>query len=206
MELGRSASSRRPSSTRSSGQSSASGTALELVLLGFLADGHVLLEDYPGLGEDAGGAIVRAGARAWSSRGSSSRPDLLPADVTGSSICEPARRATSSSGPGRSSPTCCSPTRSTARRRRRRRRCSRRCRSARSRSRASDAPRCQPPFLVRRDRRTRSSTRARTRCPRRSSTASCCGRRSATRIREDEVEVLGAPHRARARRRHAADR
>ena len=33
--------------------------ALELVLMGLLADGHVLLEDYPGLGEDARGAVVR---------------------------------------------------------------------------------------------------------------------------------------------------
>ena len=46
---------------------------LELVLLGFLADGHVLLEDYPGPREDARRAVVRAGPRAWSSRASSSR-------------------------------------------------------------------------------------------------------------------------------------
>ena len=32
---------------------------LELVLLGFLADGHVLLEDYPGLGQDAAREVVR---------------------------------------------------------------------------------------------------------------------------------------------------
>ena len=47
------------------------------------------------------------------------------------------RPARSSSCTGRSSPTCCWPTRSTARRPRRRPRCSRRCRSARSPSAAS---------------------------------------------------------------------
>ncbi len=60
-------------------------TQLELVLLGVLADGHVLLEDVPGLAKTL---TARSFARA--SGLSFSRvqftPDMLPADVTGSSI------------------------------------------------------------------------------------------------------------------------
>src|SRR4029077_3304289 len=58
---------------------------LELVLLGLLADGHVLLEDVPGLAKTL---IARSFAQA-SGLGFSRvqfTPDLLPADVTGSSI------------------------------------------------------------------------------------------------------------------------
>src|SRR6476659_3334281 len=59
--------------------------ALELVLLGFLADGHVLLEDYPGLAKTLA-------ARSFSqvlSLGFTRiqfTPDLMPSDVTGSSV------------------------------------------------------------------------------------------------------------------------
>jgi MoxR-like ATPase len=58
---------------------------LELVLLGLLADGHVLIEDYPGLAK----TLV---ARSFSQVASMSfsriqfTPDLMPSDVTGSSI------------------------------------------------------------------------------------------------------------------------
>ena len=47
--------------------------ALELVLLGILADGHVLIEDFPGLAKTL---IARSFAQVtgWRSRGSSSRP------------------------------------------------------------------------------------------------------------------------------------
>jgi MoxR-like ATPase len=72
-------------------------------------------------------------------------PDLMPSDVTGSSIWNQ-RDGDFEFRPGRSSPTSCSRTRSTAPRRRRRRRSSRRCRSARPRSRAH-AP-LPTPFLV----------------------------------------------------------
>ncbi len=48
--------------------------ALELVLLGLLADGHVLLEDFPGLAKTLDRALVRAGDAASASTGSSSRP------------------------------------------------------------------------------------------------------------------------------------
>jgi MoxR-like ATPase len=59
--------------------------ALELVLLGLLADGHVLLEDFPGLAKTL---IARSFAQV--TRLTFTRiqftPDLLPSDVTGSSI------------------------------------------------------------------------------------------------------------------------
>jgi len=59
--------------------------ALELVLLGFLADGHVLLEDYPGLAKTL---IARSFAQVTDLRFSRIQftPDLMPSDVTGSSI------------------------------------------------------------------------------------------------------------------------
>ena len=59
--------------------------ALELVLMGFLADGHVLLEDYPGLAKTL---AARSFAQVLSMRFNRVQftPDLMPSDVTGSSI------------------------------------------------------------------------------------------------------------------------
>ncbi|MGZ4400032.1 MAG: AAA family ATPase [Gaiellaceae bacterium] len=59
--------------------------ALELVLIGLLADGHVLLEDFPGLAKTL---IARSFAQASSMRFQRIQftPDLLPSDVTGASI------------------------------------------------------------------------------------------------------------------------
>ncbi|MFL6265097.1 MAG: AAA family ATPase, partial [Actinomycetes bacterium] len=59
--------------------------ALELVLLGLLADGHVLLDDYPGLAKTL---IARSFAHVTSLRFARVQftPDLMPSDVTGSSI------------------------------------------------------------------------------------------------------------------------
>ena len=58
---------------------------LELVLIGFLADGHVLLEDYPGLAKTL---AARSFAQVLSMRFARIQftPDLMPSDVTGSSI------------------------------------------------------------------------------------------------------------------------
>ena len=59
--------------------------ALELVLMGLLADGHVLLEDYPGLAK-----TLTARSFAQVTQTGFNRiqftPDLMPSDVTGSSI------------------------------------------------------------------------------------------------------------------------
>jgi MoxR-like ATPase len=59
--------------------------ALELVLLGLLADGHVLIEDYPGLAKTL---IARSFAQVAGMDFARVQftPDLMPSDVTGSSI------------------------------------------------------------------------------------------------------------------------
>src|ERR671935_1257846 len=59
--------------------------ALELVLLGFLADGHVLIEDFPGLAKTL---IARSFAQVCDMRFARIQftPDLMPSDVTGSSV------------------------------------------------------------------------------------------------------------------------
>jgi MoxR-like ATPase len=59
--------------------------ALQLILLGILADGHVLIEDYPGLAKTL---AARSFAQVMAIDFSRIQftPDLMPADVTGSSI------------------------------------------------------------------------------------------------------------------------
>jgi MoxR-like ATPase len=59
--------------------------ALELVLLGFLADGHVLIEDFPGLAKTL---IARSFAQVFDMEFARIQftPDLMPSDVTGSSV------------------------------------------------------------------------------------------------------------------------
>jgi MoxR-like ATPase len=59
--------------------------ALELVLLGILADGHVLIEDFPGLAKTL---IARSFAQTVGLEFARIQftPDLMPADITGSSI------------------------------------------------------------------------------------------------------------------------
>jgi MoxR-like ATPase len=59
--------------------------ALELVLLGFLADGHVLIEDFPGLAKTL---TARSFAQVLDLDFARIQftPDLMPSDVTGSSI------------------------------------------------------------------------------------------------------------------------
>jgi MoxR-like ATPase len=58
---------------------------LELVFLGFLADGHVLLEDYPGLAKTLA-ARSFAQVLGMDFARIQFTPDLMPSDVTGSSI------------------------------------------------------------------------------------------------------------------------
>ena len=63
---------------------------LELVLLGLLADGHVLIEDYPGLAKTL---IAHSFAQATSLEFSRIQftPDLMPSDVTGASVFDQRR-------------------------------------------------------------------------------------------------------------------
>jgi MoxR-like ATPase len=64
--------------------------ALELTLLGILCNGHVLIEDYPGLAKTL---IARSFAQSLSLRFARIQftPDLMPSDVTGSSIFDQRR-------------------------------------------------------------------------------------------------------------------
>jgi MoxR-like ATPase len=59
--------------------------ALELLMLGLLGDGHVLIEDYPGLAKTL---MARSFAQVTSMDFSRIQftPDLMPSDVTGSSV------------------------------------------------------------------------------------------------------------------------
>src|SRR5215216_5089533 len=59
--------------------------ALDLVLIGFLADGHVLLEDFPGLAKTL---MARSFAQVCDMDFARIQftPDLMPSDVTGSAI------------------------------------------------------------------------------------------------------------------------
>ena len=58
---------------------------LEVVLIGMLADGHVLLEDFPGLAKTL---LARSFAQAMSLDFARVQftPDLMPSDITGSTI------------------------------------------------------------------------------------------------------------------------
>jgi MoxR-like ATPase len=64
--------------------------ALELVLLGLLADGHVLLEDFPGLAKTLAARSFAQVTEMTFTRVQFT-PDLLPSDVTGSSIYDQRR-------------------------------------------------------------------------------------------------------------------
>ena len=119
---------------------------LELVLLALLADGHVLLEDVPGVAKTL---IARSFAAAT---GPALRPRAVharPAALRRHRLVglRPAHGELRVPARARCSATCCSATRSTAPRRRRRPRCWRRWRSARSPP--TTAPtRSSAPFLV----------------------------------------------------------
>ena len=62
--------------------------ALELVLMGILSDGHVLIEDFPGLAKTL---IARSFAQVLQLdfKRIQFTPDLMPSDVTGSSVFQP---------------------------------------------------------------------------------------------------------------------
>lgn len=64
--------------------------ALKLVLLGMLADGHVLIEDYPGLAKTL---IAHSFSQVMGLKFKRIQftPDLMPSDVTGSSIYDQGR-------------------------------------------------------------------------------------------------------------------
>ena len=151
-------------------------SVLRDVLVALFAEGHVLIEDYPGVGKTA---LARALARSIDAEYARIQctADLLPADVVGTNVYnQRENRFEFRPGPG-------------VRERRARGRGQPRLaedavRPARVHA---GAPRDGGPAHARAGaavhraspRRTRSSTRAPTRCPRRSSTASWCASRSA---------------------------
>ena len=65
--------------------------AIELVLAGWLADGHVIIEDLPGLAKTL---LARSFAHVTGVEMARLQftPDLMPSDVTGSSIWDPSQR------------------------------------------------------------------------------------------------------------------
>ena len=162
---------------------------LELVLLALLADGHVLLEDVPGVAKTL---IARSFAAATGPALRSHPVHARPAALRHHRLVglRPARCELRVPARARSSATCCSATRSTAPRPRRRPRCWRRWRSARSPPTTAPTRSSARSWCSRR--RTRSSTRAPTRCPRPSSTASSCACASATPRPTNEWRMLDA--------------
>lgn len=70
---------------------------IDLLIVALLADGHVLLEDYPGSGKTTlakalGESIVSTNTQLESMRRVQFTPDLLPSDVTGTTIFDPDAR------------------------------------------------------------------------------------------------------------------
>ena len=88
--------------------------AIEQLLVAIMAGGHALLESNPGLAKTL---LVKTTAATMGLSYSRIQctPDLMPADITGTTIIEEAEEKRSSgSSPGRSSPTSSWQTRSTA--------------------------------------------------------------------------------------------
>ena len=151
---------------------------LEHVIVALLAEGHILVEDYPGVGKTA---LARALSRSIDCQFARVQctADLLPADIVGTQIYNQRearfefrpgpdlrQRRARRRGQPRVAEDAVRPARVHAGAPRHRRRARRTSSPGRS---WSSRP------------RTRSSTRAPTRCPRRRSTASWSGSRSATR-------------------------
>lgn len=71
---------------------------IDLLIVALLADGHVLLEDYPGSGKTTlakalGESILSDETKLESMRRVQFTPDLLPSDVTGTTIFDPDARS-----------------------------------------------------------------------------------------------------------------
>ena len=109
--------------------------SIELALTGLLAEGHLLIEDVPGVGKTSLAKAIAASIDCtW--RRVQCTPDLLPSDVTGVTVWHRGRDSFEFQ-PVRCSATSSSPTRSTVPRLARSPRCSKRWRSGRSRRTAS---------------------------------------------------------------------
>ena len=160
---------------------------VDRLLIGLLANGHVLLEGVPGLAKTLSVKTLAQAIDASFQR-IQFTPDLLPADLIGTLIYNPREGVfTTKKGPDLRQPH--------PRRRDQPRpgqgaeRAARGDAGAPGHDRRRDASRCRRRSWCSR-RRTRSSRRAPIRCPRRRSTASCSSCRSATRRREEERQIL----------------
>ena len=175
---------------RSSASSSASRPLVDGLLIGLLADGHVLLEGVPGLAKTLAVAVARDGARRARSAASSSRPTCCRPTSLGTQVYNPKTGDwTRARGAG---------LRELRARRRDQPRAgegavgaARGDAGAPGHARRRDAPAARRRSSCSR-RRTRSSRRAPTRCPRRRSTASCSSSWSATRARTRRSAIVDA--------------
>ena len=119
---------------------------VRLALVCLFAEGHLLIEDVPGVGKTSlAKALARSIDGTWQPHPVHARPAAVRRHRRVG--VEPGRQRVRVPARRRVRRTSCSPTRSTARRRRRSRRCSRRWRSARSRSTRSTY-RLPRPFMV----------------------------------------------------------
>ena len=102
---------------------------LRLAVLSLVSEGHLIIEDFPGVGKTM---LAKALARSLDCSFSRIQftPDLLPSDVTGVNVFDQ-RTNEFEFRPAPSSRTCSSSTRSTGPRRRPRRRSSSACRRTR---------------------------------------------------------------------------
>ena len=171
----------------SSSRSRSTTRVVRDLLVALFAEGHVLIEDYPGVGKTA---LARALARSIDAEYARVQctADLLPADIVGTNVFNQRESALRVPPRARCSPTSSSSTRSTAARRRPSPGCSSACRSATSPSTATSTSSRGRSSSSRP--RTRPSTRAPIRCPRRSSTGSWSASRSAIRAPVEEAEML----------------
>jgi MoxR-like ATPase len=77
---------------------------VQLACVAMLCQGHVLIEDVPGVGKTVmAKALAPFGGCTF--RASSFTPDLLPSDITVRLLCSTKRRANSSFGPPHHGPT-----------------------------------------------------------------------------------------------------
>ena len=88
-------------------------TQIRLIVMALLSQGHVLLEDLPGVGKTT---LIKTLAAVSGCRSKRIQfvPDLLPADILGMNIYD-RNRGSSAACPAPCSPICCWPTRSTGR-------------------------------------------------------------------------------------------
>ena len=118
---------------------------VRLAMACLLARGHLLVEDMPGMGKTTlSHALAKVLGLDFQRIQFTS--DLLPGDILGTSVFD-RTAGSSSSTPGRSSPSWFSPTRSTAPRRKARARCSKPWRRGRSPSKGRHAP-CPSRFVI----------------------------------------------------------